>query len=121
MYGSIAALVSSYAGYLVETLVTLVAVCGLAFVVLSGARRLGVGRPSGPMQLRGHLPLDARRAIYLVQVGAQVFVVGVGEGGFTKLGELAASDLPAPEPSSSTPFADVLARVMSRAGKKEGP
>jgi flagellar biogenesis protein FliO len=121
MYGSIAALVSSYAGYLVETFVTLVAVCGLAFVVLWGARRLGVGRPSGPMQLRGHLPLDARRGIYLVQVGAQVFVVGVGEGGFTKLGELAASDLPAAEPERSSAFADVLARVMSRPGKKEGP
>ncbi len=121
MYGSIAALVSSYAGYLVETFVTLVAVCGLAFVVLWGARRLGVGRPSGPMQLRGHLPLDARRGIYLVQVGTQIFVVGVGEGGFTKLGELAASDLPAVEPERSSAFADVLARVMSRSGKKEGP
>jgi len=107
---------SSYAAYLLETLVTLVAVCGLAFVVLWGARRLGIGRPSGPIQLRGHLPLDGRRSIYLVEVGTQVFVVGVGEGGFTKLGELAASDLPAAEPARSTAFGDVLARVMSRPG-----
>ena len=63
--------------------------CALALVVLWGARRLGVGRPSGPIELCGHLPLDARRSIYLVRVGAQVFIVGVGEGGFTKLGELA--------------------------------
>jgi flagellar biogenesis protein FliO len=110
---------SSYAGYLVETLVTLVAVCGLAFVVLWGARRLGIGRPSGPLVLRGHLPLDARRAIYLVAVGDRVFVVGVGEGGFTKLGEFPASELPpAASPAQSAPFADVLARVLAR-GKVE--
>jgi flagellar protein FliO/FliZ len=108
---------SSYAGYLVETFVTLIAVCGLAFVVLWGARRLGLGRPSGPIELRGHLPLDARRSIYLVKVGDQVFVVGVGEGGFTKLGELPAADLPAAEASRGAPFADVLARALGRPGK----
>lgn len=105
---------SSYAGYLIETFVTLVAVCGLAFVVLWGARRLGLGRPSGPIELRGHLPLDARRAIYLVKVGDQVFVVGVGEGGFTKLGEIPAADLPAAEPSRApAAFGDVLARALA--------
>jgi flagellar biogenesis protein FliO len=121
MYGSIAARLSSYAGYLLETFVTLVAVCGLAFVVLWGARRLGIGRPSGPIQLRGTLPLDGRRVIYLVQVGGQVFVVGAGEGGFTKLGELPAAELPIPEPASAGGFGEVLSRVMARPGKKEGP
>jgi flagellar protein FliO/FliZ len=114
--------VSSYAGYLLETFVTLIAVCGLAFVVLWGARRVGLGRPSGPLEMRGHLPLDARRSIYLVKVGDHVFVVGVGEGGFTKLGEIPASELPAPEPAGTpgVPFADVMSRVLSR-GKKAGP
>jgi flagellar biogenesis protein FliO len=121
MYGSIAGRLSSYAGYLLETFVTLVAVCGLAFVVLWGARRLGIGRPSGPIQLRGTLPLDGRRAIHLVQVGAQIIIVGVGEGGFTKLGELPAADLPGEEPARSAAFGEVLSRVMSRSGKKEGP
>jgi flagellar biogenesis protein FliO len=106
--------VSSYAGYLIETFVTLVAVCALAYVVLWGARRLGVGRPRGPIELCGHLPLDARRAIYLVKVGSQVLVVGVGEGGFTKLGELPASELPRIDPSPVTGFPDVLARALSR-------
>ncbi len=86
---------ASYAGYLLETLLTLVVVCGAAFAVLYGARRLGVGRPSGPLALAGHLPLDARRAIYLVRVGAQVFVVGASEAGFTKLGEMPAAEVPA--------------------------
>jgi flagellar protein FliO/FliZ len=113
--------VSSYAAYLVETFVTLACVCGLAFVVLWGARRLGVGRPSGPIELRGHLPLDARRSIYLVKVGAQVFVVGVGEGGFTKLGEVPADELPAVVAAPGSPFADILTRAVGRASKKEPP
>jgi flagellar biogenesis protein FliO len=103
--------------YLIETFVTLAGVCALAFVVLWGARRLGVGRPNGPIELCGHLPLDARRAIYLVRVGAQVFIVGVGEGGFTKLGELAAADVPMVDRAGrgpTSPFADVLARAFKR-------
>lgn len=101
---------SSYASYIVETFITLLAVCALAFVVLYGARRLGIGRSSGPIELYGQLPLDARRAIYLVRVGAQVFVVGVGEGGFTKLGEIAATDLPALPPPTPALFARLLRR-----------
>ena len=97
---------------MVETFVTLLAVCGLAFVVLYGARRLGIGRPRGPIQLVGQLPLDARRAIYLVQVGEQVLVVGASEAGITKLGEVAANTLPPAEPTATAPFADVLARVL---------
>ncbi len=110
---------TSYASYVIETFVTLVAVCALAFGVLYGARRLGIGRASGAIELVGQLPLDARRAIYLVKVAGQVFVVGVGEGGFTKLGEFPAADLPSPEASAHAPFSDVLARVLKRAPKPE--
>ena len=105
----------SYAGYMIETFVTLLAVCGLAFVVLYGARRLGIGRPRGPISLVGQLPLDARRAIYLVQVGEQVLVVGASEAGITKLGEVDAKALPAPAATAAAPFADVLARVLRTA------
>jgi flagellar biogenesis protein FliO len=103
----------SYAGYWLQTLVTLVVVCGAAFAVLFGARKLGVGRPSGPITLAGQLPLDGRRAVYLVRVGAQVLIVGASEAGLTKLGELPASELPAAtnEPSG---FAASLARAMGR-------
>ena len=108
----------SYAGYLVETFVTLVVVCALAFVVLYGARRLGIGRASGSIKLVGQLPLDARRAIYLVRIGQSVLVVGASEGGLTKLGELPASDLPAEIETKPLRFADVLARVRT-SPKKE--
>jgi flagellar biogenesis protein FliO len=110
----------SYAAYLVETFVTLLAVCALAVAVLWGARRLGVGRATGPIELVGHLPLDARRAVYLVKVGAQVFVIGVAEGGMTKLGEMPATEVPEGPPTPTT-FRDVLARVRARAsGPPEG-
>jgi len=107
---------SPYASYLVETLVTLFGVCAIAFAVLYGARRLGVGRPTGGIELIGQLPLDARRSIVLVRVGAQVLIVGVGEAGFTKLGETDVASLP-PREAAPAPFADVLARALRRARK----
>ncbi len=110
--------VGPYASYLLETFVTLVVVCGLAFLVLYGARRLGVGRANGAIKLVGQLPLDARRSVVLIQVGEQVYVVGVGEAGFSKIGELAAKDLPPPEPSPE-PFTAILARVRRKQPEDE--
>jgi flagellar protein FliO/FliZ len=109
----------AYASYIVETFVTLLAVCAIAFVVLYGARRLGIGRPRGPVELLGHLPLEARRSVYLVRVGKQVLVVGASEAGLVRLGEMAQGDIPAEDlvvPAAGPPFQDVLARVL---GKKE--
>lgn len=112
---------TGYGGYLIETFVTLVGVCALAFAVLYAARRIGVGRASGAIQLVGQLPLEARRAIYLVKVGAQVFVVGASEAGFTKIGEIPAGELP--EGATAAPgggaFAEVLARALGRREKAE--
>jgi flagellar biogenesis protein FliO len=106
--------VSPYAGYLVETFVTLAAVCALAALLLWGAKRAGLGRASGPVELRGQIQLEARRAIYLVRVADIVYVVGAGEGGFIKLGEMPVSALPEPRPAQDSPFAQVLARVLKR-------
>jgi flagellar protein FliO/FliZ len=108
---------SPAAGYIVQTFLTLVAVCGLAVVVLWTARRAGVGRANGPIELVGRLPLEARRSIYLVKVGEVVLVIGAGEGGFTKLGEVPADQLPAIEKGiaaagGGASFGEVLARVV---------
>jgi len=107
--------------YLVETFVTLVAVVALAVLVLAAGRRLGLGRSSGPLELVGRLPLDARRAVYLVRVGKLVYVVGASEAGLTRLGELDAEAIP--PVASVEGFGDVMARLRrgSRAlGKKDG-
>lgn len=110
----------SYTGYLVETFFTLVVVCVIAFGVLYGARRLGVGRASGSIRLVGQLPLDARRAVYLVRIGEQVIVVGASEGGLTKLGEMPASAVPAELTPKPLRFADILAKVQKKAAKEPG-
>ncbi|HLV65465.1 MAG TPA: flagellar biosynthetic protein FliO [Polyangiaceae bacterium] len=102
--------------YVVETVLTLLAVAGLAVVVLYFARRAGVGRPSGPLSLAGRLSLDARRAIYLVRVADVIYVVGASEAGLSKLGELPRGTLDALGPEllekEPTPgFRDILERL----------
>jgi flagellar protein FliO/FliZ len=113
---------SPLATYLVETFVTLVAVVAIAIVVLVGARRLGLGRPHGPMRLVGRLPLDARRALYLVRVADHILVLGASEAGLTKLSELSASDLDDDaEPLHPTGFADLLARLRNTPASRSKP
>lgn len=108
--------------YVIETLVTLLGVIALAVLVLYGARRLGVGRPAGPVTLVGRLPLDGRRAIYLVRVGKTVYVVGASEAGLAKLGEVpdVGLELETEVPAPAT-FKEVLARVVKKpaAGDEE--
>ena len=102
-----------YGSYLVETVLMLVVVSALAFFAMVLAKRVGVGRAHGPIELVGQLPLDARRGLYLVKVGSRVFLVGVGEGGFSKLGEVPASEVPAGE-KPATSFSDIFARALNK-------
>lgn len=104
--------------YVVETVVTLILISGLAVLVLYAARRSGVGRPVGPITLAGRLVLDPRRAIYLVRIGETYFVVGASEAGLTKLGELgsdAVGEIPAAEAlPPPRAFKDFLERLGAR-------
>jgi flagellar biogenesis protein FliO len=107
--------------YIVETVVTLLLVSGLALLVLYAARRSGVGRPMGPITLAGRLALDARRAIYLVRIGETYFVVGASEAGLTKLGELesaAVGDLARAETPAPRGFEDWLERLGAKRPSK---
>jgi flagellar protein FliO/FliZ len=105
--------VSPTAAYLVETFVTLLGVVVVAAVVLVGARRLGIGAPSGPLELVGRLPLDARRAVYLVRVGENVLVLGSSEAGLVKLSEVPRAELPVAEKEGARSFGDVLRRLAT--------
>jgi flagellar biogenesis protein FliO len=108
--------------YIVETVVTLLLVSGLALVVLYAAKRGGMGRPSGPLRLMGRLVLDARRAIYLVRVGETVYVVGASEAGLTKLGELARDALPDLPDRGETPpraFSEFLQRLAPKRERED--
>ncbi len=110
-----------YASYLLETVVMLAVVCGLAIAAMVLAKRVGVGRPSGPIELVGQLPLDARRAFYLVKVGTRVFLVGAGEGGFARIGELPASEVPTSLPPTADGFAALFSRAVARKGASRPP
>jgi flagellar biogenesis protein FliO len=98
--------------YVVETLITLLAVVALSVVLLSALRRVGVGKLGGPLELLARLPLEGRRAVYLVRAGETVYVLAASESALAKLGEMPRSLLPqdvALEPQS---FRDVLKRAV---------
>ncbi len=102
-----------FATYIVETLVTLLAVVALAVLVLVGARRFGLGRATGPLELIGRLPLESRRAVYLVRVLDRVFVLGASEAGLDKLAEFESSGFVAAGEPKLT-FKQALSRVLER-------
>jgi len=111
---------SPLATYLVETFLTLLAVVGIAILVLVVAKRLGVGRPHGPMRLLGRMPLDARRVVYLVRVADRVLILGASEAGLTRLGQLSRRDVEDIEAQPPAPaFAELLARVRGNKTKTD--
>ena len=106
---------SPLAHYVVETLVTLFAILALSVLVLLGARRAGIGRTAGPLELVGRLPLDSRRAVYLVRVASTVYVVAASEAGIAKLGEVNDGSIELPsQVSESETFREVLRRVFAK-------
>jgi len=113
---------SPVTAYFVQAMVTVLAIVALAVLVLYGGKRLGIGRPSGPLELLGRLPLEARRAVYLVRVGKVVYVVGASEGGLTRLGEMDADAVPAGGVGAENPtFAKVLERLVHPESKTGTP
>jgi flagellar biogenesis protein FliO len=108
--------------YVVETLVMLTGVAALAVLLLSVGRRFGIGRPSGPLELVGRLPLDGRRAVYLVRVGETVYVLGASESGLSKLGELPRDGMELPQGKApDAAFRGVLERVLGRGAATDRP
>lgn len=105
--------------YVVETLVTLLGIVGLSVVLLSALRRAGVGKPGGPLELVARLPLEGRRAVYLVRVGKVVYVVGAAESSLTKLGEMPREELPEVAALEPLRFSDVLKRAVGVAIAKD--
>lgn len=85
---------SPEATYLLQSLGTVAVFGGVAWLAVSGLRRLGVSPPRGPLEVIARAPLDGRRAVYLLRVGARrVIVVGAGESGLSRLGSTTMSEL----------------------------
>jgi flagellar biogenesis protein FliO len=104
--------VSPVAQYLVQSAVTLLGVLLLVGLIVMATRRLGVTAPDPSLELLARLPLEARRAVYVVRVKHRVFVVAANEHSITKLGEFAADEFPAGAQPLSGGFGDVLRRVL---------
>jgi flagellar protein FliO/FliZ len=89
---------------LAQTLITLGAVCALAWWVLRWAARRGVGRsPAGIISVVDRVALDPRRSLFVVRVGAKVLLLGGSDGGLSLLSELdpaTVPEVPSPEPKA---------------------
>ena len=72
-------------------LIGLTVACAAALVLLKQKARARA--ETAGMRVVGRLALEARRSIYLVEVGGRCFMVGVGDGPMTMLGEV---EKPAP-------------------------
>lgn len=79
-----------YGGMLAQMLVALAVVCALAFVTLKwGLKRLvSGGRPGARMEVLDRLPIEPRRSVVVVRVGARTLVLGSSEAGVELLTEL---------------------------------
>lgn len=109
-----AQLPTGYGVALLQGLLALLAVCVLAWVVLKWAagRGFGVAGQGKRVRVLERVPLDARRSLFLVQVGERVLLLGAGEGASpTTLAELTPEELPELPERRGPRFADVLARA----------
>lgn len=72
-----------YGMALIQTLFALLAVCVLAWVVLRALAQRGfVGRTKGGrIQVLERTHLDAKRTLWLVEVGEKVWLMGAGDTG----------------------------------------
>lgn len=104
--------------YVVETLVTLLAVVALSVIVLSALRRVGVGKLGGPLELVARLPLEGRRAVYLVRAGETVYVLAASENALAKLGEMPSALVPRAVEAEPRHFGEILRRAV---GVKQAP
>lgn len=113
---------------LLETLLALGLVCGLAYLVFRFALpRLSAARSSNSMvRVVDRVGLDPRKSLYVIEVAGRWLLIGASEAGVHLVSELdarsaeeAAEELErrraAPSPSVQA-FADRLARMMNKKG-----
>ena len=106
-----------YAGLLVTTVVLLLAVCAVAFVVVRLLRRGLEGRAVGErlVTVVARVPLEPRRALYVIRVGGKTLLLGASDGGLTLLTELDGDAVPATtEVTAGRRFADLVAAAWTR-------
>ncbi|MCB9601338.1 MAG: flagellar biosynthetic protein FliO [Sandaracinus sp.] len=109
-----APLPTGYGAALLQTLVSLLAVCLLAWLLLRwGARRgFATGARGRRVKVIERVALDPRRTLYVVEVGGKVLLLGAGDGASpTLLSELDPKDFPAEPTAPKVRFAQTLAKL----------
>ncbi|HWS54008.1 MAG TPA: flagellar biosynthetic protein FliO [Pyrinomonadaceae bacterium] len=117
---------------LVQTLLALGLVCGLAYVIFRWLlpRLSAVGRPGGMVRVVERAPLDARNSLYVVEVAGRWLLVASSEKGVELVSELDAASAGEAERAAVVKrpsfggdaaavreaFSERLARVMNRKG-----
>ena len=105
-----------YGVSLLQTLLALAAVCVLAWVVLRWSAKRGLGLGGGRrVKVLERVPLDGRRALYLVEVGGRVLLIGAGDASAPAvLAELDPDELP--DLPAAKGFGDLIARLRGSGG-----
>lgn len=118
--GAASSLPGGYGAALLQAVLALGAVCLLAWVVLRwlGRRGFGTGASGGGrVRVLERAPLDAQRALYLVQVGERIWLLGAGQGAAPSLvAEIDPADLPPLPASPGKPFSEFMTRLSKKRG-----
>jgi flagellar biogenesis protein FliO len=114
--------VSPVAQYIVQAGLTLVGIALLAYLLLIAGRRWSKFPTKGPLELVGRLPLEGRRAVYLVRVDKTILVLGATDQNIAKLGEMSADQLGPELAPPRKDFASLWERATARGEPaSEGP
>lgn len=86
-----------YIASLLRTMLALAAVCGLAYLLLGKLlpklMKIAPANATGIISVVDRLPLDQRRAVYVIRAGQSYFLVGITDQGMTMLSRLDESDV----------------------------
>lgn len=115
----------SYGWALLKVLLSLVLVCGAAYVLLRLARRFlpGASTRGGCIRVIDRCPLSARQQLWVVEVTGRYYLIGSTDSSLTRLAELDPEDIPPPREEPSLDFRQLLRRRADpdhRPPSKEG-
>jgi flagellar biogenesis protein FliO len=115
---------ASYGDLLVTSLVVLGVVCVVAYVVVRVVGRvLATGRTRGAalLDVVARIPLEPRRALYVVEVANKTLLVGTSEMGLAVLSELDGEVVRARAAARPATFAELVRAAWRRRRNRSDP
>jgi flagellar protein FliO/FliZ len=103
-------------------------VCLLAWLALYWVKRIKVNFPQGIVRIHERVPLEPRKALFVVEVAGAFYLVGAGESGLNLMATLDAAQVSAALAEKKTrvkiaprSFADLLRKGADHNDVKEKP